>query len=68
MLYPEKGEPIAIEIDENGSFSAKEVPVGVMTVAIDAEGVHVKYSSPKTSALVVDVREGDNQFQFKLAD
>ncbi len=66
MLYPETGKPIVININEDGSFLAKSVPVTIMTVTVTAKDVPPQYSSAETSALRVDIAQGVNEFQFDL--
>jgi hypothetical protein len=55
-FHHETGEAIEAEINETGSYSAKEVPVGQYRVTIKAAGVPAKYADKYKSEIQCDVR------------
>jgi hypothetical protein len=67
-FHPEKGKPVEAKIDPDGSYKAKQVPVGKMRVTIDAKKIPipVRYTKPDTSGLVIEVAKGDSKFDILL--
>jgi hypothetical protein len=67
-FHPEKGKPVEAEIDKNGVYKAKQVPVGRMRVTITTKKVRIppKYSNPDTTGLVVEVLKGDQKVDIQL--
>ncbi len=65
IFYPAGDDQfVGTKIKEDGSFKLDRVPVGKHKVAIESKGVPARYGSK--SALVVEVKEGANQFDFDL--
>ena len=66
-FHPEKGKPVEAKTNEDGTYSADKVPVGRMRVSIKAKGLPKKYSSEKTTPLLVEVQKGRNNIDVDLA-
>jgi hypothetical protein len=66
VFHPQKGKPIEAELKEDGSYAAKDVPVGATPVTIVKEGVPPRYSDPKKTELTFEVKKGKNTADFDL--
>lgn len=67
-LHPSEGKPIVAEIMVDGAFSAPKVAAGKYRVTLAFKGCPAKYTDPATSALIVEVKVGKNEFIFNLVD
>jgi hypothetical protein len=68
VFHPQKGKPIEADIDEDGNYMAKDVPVGKTPVTIVKENfLPPKYSDPKKTELQIEVKKGKNTVDFNLA-
>jgi hypothetical protein len=67
-FHPEKGKPVTAEIQKDGTYSAKNVPVGEMRITVEAKGLPKDYADPKKSALRLDIQKGMNNCDFELKD
>jgi hypothetical protein len=65
-FHPEKGNPVEADLDENGSFMAKGVPVGSFGVTVKAEGLPEKYAVKDTTPLKFVVMTGVNEVHIVL--
>lgn len=65
LHYPD-GQFFGAKINEDGRFSISRAPVGAYKVTIEGPEIPAKYSSDEKSGLVVEVREGNNTFEFNL--
>ena len=65
LHYPD-GQFLGAKINEEGRFTISHAPVGAYKVTIEGPDIPAKYSSDEKSGLVVEVREGENTFQFDL--
>ncbi len=66
VFQPAKGKAVVANLNKDGSFSAKAVPVGPTKVAITAPGLPKKYTKVETSGLTFEVRKGEQQFDIQL--
>lgn len=53
---------------KDGKFKISYVGAGNMLVTIEGKGVPAKYGSEDSTFLMVEVREGDNTFEFSLTE
>ena len=81
-FHPEKGKPFVAQLQEDGTYSVKDVPVGAMKVAVETESVKKgdkppkdgkkyvpiprKYADPNTSGLTYKVVEGNQTLDIEL--
>jgi hypothetical protein len=66
VFHPPVGKAIAAKINKDGTYEAKNVPVGKLMVSVDSKGLPKKYTSPKTSGLTYEPAKGANQFDIEL--
>ena len=66
LLHHPDGQFVGAKINEEGRFTIGRVPVGAYKVTIEGPDIPAKYSSDEKSGLVVEVREGENAFEFNL--
>jgi hypothetical protein len=66
VFHPQKGKPIEADLKEEGTYQAKDVPVGAARVTIEGEGVPAKYADPKTTPLLFDVKKGTSTADLDL--
>jgi hypothetical protein len=67
-IHPNKGKPVVAQIQKDGTYSAKDVPLGEMRVTVEAKGLPKKYSDLKTSSLMIQVAQGKNNFDIDLTE
>jgi hypothetical protein len=81
-FHPEKGKPFVAQLQDDGTYSVKDVPVGEMKVTIETESlknpakppkggkkyipIPRKYGDPKTSDLTYKVVEGAQTLDIEL--
>jgi hypothetical protein len=77
-FHPAKGKPVVAKIQADGGYSAKDVPVGEVVVAVETESVKkagggakyvkipAKYAGPKTSGITVTIKEGKQTYDIDL--
>lgn len=68
VLYLGTGEFLGTTVGKDGAYSFQKLPVptGTYTVAIEGKGVPAKYQDEKVTPLRIEVREGENTFDFDL--
>jgi hypothetical protein len=67
VFHPAKGKAIEAETKEDGSYTAKDVPVGKTPVTIALDGLlPPRYSDPKKTELTFEVKKGKNTADFDL--
>jgi hypothetical protein len=66
-FHPEQGKAVEADINEDGSFSAKDVPVGSLRVTVKGDGVPKKYGDKQTSTLTVEITQGQLHLDLALA-
>jgi len=68
VLYLGTGEFLGTNVGKDGSYAFQKLPVptGTYTVAIEGKGVPAKYQDEKVTPLRIEVREGENTFDFDL--
>jgi hypothetical protein len=67
LFHPAKGKAIEAKIKADGTYAAKAVPAGKVRVSFkDVPGLPAKYSSPKTTPLVIEAKEGESIIDFAL--
>lgn len=54
------------KVNAEGKFKVDRAMVGTYKVTIEGKGVPAKYSSEDFSPLTVEVKEGDNTFDFEI--
>jgi hypothetical protein len=64
-FHPAKGKAVTADV-QDGSYSAKGVPVGKLRVTVEGKDVPKKFSSPDTSGLVAEVTEGVTTLDINL--
>lgn len=57
---------VGAKVKEDGKFKVNRVLVGTYKVTIEGNGVPAKFTSEDVSPLTVEVKEGDNTFDFDL--
>ena len=57
---------VGAKVKEDGKFKVNRVLVGKYKVTIEGKGVPAKFTSEDVSPLTVEVKEGDNTFDFDL--
>jgi hypothetical protein len=67
-FHPNKGKPVVAQIQKDGTYSAKNVPLGEMRVTVESKGLPKKYSDSKTSSLMIQVAQGKNNFDLDLTE
>ena len=79
-FHPDKGKPVAAQIQPDGTYSARAVPVGDVVVTVETESVKkagggakyvkvpAKYAGPKTSGLTVTIKAGKQTHDINLLD
>jgi Carboxypeptidase regulatory-like domain len=79
-FHPEKGKKVfSGKLDEDGTYTAKDVPVGKARVTVEVKAekgkakgkaprvvIPAKYADPKTSGLTADVKKGKQIFDIDL--
>ena len=67
-LYLQNGEFVGTAVN-NGrySFSKVQVPTGTFSATIEGEGVPAKYGHQNATPLRIEIKAGENQFDFVLA-
>src|SRR5262245_6435715 len=65
-FHPLKGKPVTADIDKDGTYKAKKVPVGERKVVVKAKVLPAQYQSPKTTPLTVEVKKGKQVFDIEL--
>jgi hypothetical protein len=65
-FHPEKGKPVTADIQKDGTYTAKNVPVGELRISIEAKGLPKDYADPKKSALRLEIKKGMNNCDFDL--
>jgi hypothetical protein len=66
-FHPKAGKAVVADLNKDGTYTAKKVPIGEVRISIKAKGVPKKYADPKTSGLTVEVKEGKQVFDIALA-
>jgi hypothetical protein len=68
VLYLGTGEFLGTNVGKDGSYAFQKLPVptGTYTVAIEGKGVPAQYQDEKVTPLRIEVREGENTFDFDL--
>ena len=67
IFHQDDGQFIGAKIDKFGKFKVDRVLVGKHKVTVESKGVPAKYASEEVSALRVEVKIGENVFNFSLA-
>ena len=81
-FHPDKGKPFVAQLQDDGSYTLKDVPVGAMRVTIETESlknpakppkggkkyvpIPRAYADPKTSGLTYTMLEGRQAFDIEL--
>jgi multidrug efflux pump subunit AcrA (membrane-fusion protein) len=65
-FHPETGEAIEADLNEDGSYSAKDVPVGSIGVTIKAEGVPAVYADKNKTPFKFQVSRGENVLDMEV--
>ncbi len=65
-FHPAKGKAVEAKIAADGSYSAKNVPVGELKITVKGTGVPKKYESVKTSGLTLTVEKGKSNHNIDL--
>lgn len=65
-LVDEKGKPSKARINADGSYTLEKVQPGKYKVVVESDGVPEKFTKADTSLLMVEVKEGKNDFDVKL--
>lgn len=68
VLYLGTGEFLGTSVGKDGTYAFQKLPVptGTYTVAIEGKGVPAKYQDEKVTPLRIEVRAGENTFDFEL--
>jgi hypothetical protein len=65
-FHPEKGKAVEAETNEDGIYSAKDVPVGSLWVTVTAKRLPEKYAGKDQTPLRFQVQKGVNQVDIAL--
>lgn len=65
-FHPAKGRPVRVTTRADGSYSARGVPVGDVTVTVEGKGIPRKYASKDATPLRVAVKGGENTINLDL--
>jgi truncated hemoglobin YjbI len=68
ILTDADGKEAKADLAADGTFKLKDVKPGQYTVAVDAKAVPEKFRSAKTSALTLEIRNGENVHDIALQD
>ena len=68
VLHLKSGEFLGVSISRAGTYAFQQlsVPPGKYVVTISGTGVPAKYGEVNVSPLLVEVKEGENTFDFDL--
>jgi hypothetical protein len=66
-FHPEKGKPVSADLQADGSYSAKGVPVGQMRITVESKETPKKFANPNTSGLTVEVKKGKQVYDIALS-
>ena len=66
MFHPKEGNAITAELSDDGTYTAKDVPLGKLPVTIQGEGVPKVFTDSKTTPLQVEVKPGKATVDFEL--
>jgi hypothetical protein len=64
--YSDKGKPITADLQKDGTYAAKKVPLGELKVVFKVKGLPRKYTSRDTTPLIVEVKKGKQVADFEL--
>ena len=65
-FHPAKGKPVTATTEADGTYSAKGVPAGMLTVTFEGKGLPRKYASKDTTDIRVTVKPGTSTVNFDL--
>jgi hypothetical protein len=65
-FHPEKGKAVEADTSEDGTYSAKDVPVGSLRVTVTAKGLPEKYADKEQTPFLFQVQKGENQLDIAL--
>ena len=57
---------VGAKVKEDGKFKVNRVMIGKYKVTIEGKDVPANFASEEDSSLTVEVKEGDNSFNFDL--
>jgi hypothetical protein len=66
IFHPKEGNAITAELSDDGTYTAKDVPTGKLSVTIQGEGVPKVFTDSKTTPLQVEVKPGKATVDFEL--
>jgi len=65
-FHPDKGKPVKADLEKDGTYSAKKVPLGKLKVVFKVKGLPRSYASRDTTPLVVEIKKGKQVADFVL--
>ena len=65
IFYSTDGPIVGAKVT-GGKYAVPNVPPGKFVVTVDGSGVSAKYADQRSSALMVEVRDGVNTLDFQL--
>jgi len=65
-FHPAAGKAIVAKLNADGTYEAKNVPVGELKVTVQSKALPKKYANVNTSGLVYQPQKGENAFDIEL--